>query len=254
MDNLNMKKKGQVTIFIILAILIVSAILLYSFWLKPTYLSSSSEKLKIESCVEDVLREAISELALTAGQLEPEFSYQFSGQDIPYLCYSGEYYKQCTVQNPFPEKTFEDNLYVLTEKEIESCYTESVKNLKSKGYSISGEVPDYSLELQSGKVVVTFLEGISITRDSVSETGDLKVEYPSKIYEQLLIATSILQQEIQFGDSDVTTIMQLYPEFLIEKLKRDEGTTLYVITDKDTKTKYQFASRSLAWPPGYGLT
>ena len=47
--------------------------------------------------------------------------------------------------------------------------------------------------------------------------------------------------------------MVFYPEFIIDKLKQGDGTTVYIITDKETETKFQFASRSFAWPPGYGM-
>lgn len=247
-------KKGQVTLFILLAIVIVGIILAYSLWIQPTFIATRGDQLKIDSCVSEVLDNQIEDLARNAGLIEPEFTYLYGGEYIPYLCYSGEYYKTCTVQNPFPEKAFESNLYLLTNQEIESCYADSINDLKRKGYSVSNEIPDYSMELQPEKIVFTFAEGITIEKESVQSLEDLKVEYPSKIYEQLLISTTILQHETQFGDSDVSYMMQLYPNFVIDKIKRDEGTTIYVITDKETQIKYQFALRSLAWPPGYGLT
>ena len=46
--------------------------------------------------------------------------------------------------------------------------------------------------------------------------------------------------------------MTLYPDFIIEKIKRGDGTTIYIIKNKESKTKFQFASRSFVWPPGYG--
>jgi hypothetical protein len=37
----------------------------------------------------------------------------------------------------------------------------------------------------------------------------------------------------------------------MQKIKQDDGTTLYIIENKKTGEKFQFASRSLAFPPGY---
>ena len=42
-----------------------------------------------------------------------------------------------------------------------------------------------------------------------------------------------------------------YPDLVIDKIKRDDGTTVYIIENADLKTKFQFASRSMAWPAGY---
>ena len=246
-------KRGQVTIFIILAILIVGGILTYIFYVQPTYLNPNAANLKIENCVSDVFKDAINQLAKNAGFVEPGFSYQYKGENITYLCYTNDDYKTCTVQAPFPEKLFQDNLAKLTKDQIEFCYTDSLSDLRNKGYDVSDKVPNFSIELQPGKIVTSFEGGITITKDSSQTLGELKIETPSTIYDLLMIATSILQQEVQFGDSDVTYIMQLYPNYIIDKLKQGDETTVYIITDKTSQVKYQFASRSLPWPPGYGV-
>lgn len=253
--NMNLGKRGQVTIFIILAILIVGIILAFVFVVMPSIQGPTGDQLRIESCVGDVTEEKIETLALTGGIISPEFTYSYDGEEIPYFCYTDEYFATCTIQNPFPEKTFEHSLQELTKAEIEDCYAASVGELERKGYEISSTIPDYILELQPGKVNYKFGDGVTIQRvDSVQQTADIEVNHVSRIYEQLLIATTILQQESTFGDSDVSHLMRLYPEFIIEKLKMSDGTTIYIITDKDYGTEYKFASRSLAWPPGYGLT
>lgn len=251
--TMQQNKRGQVTIFIFLAILIVGAILVYIFYLQPNFISQNSANLKIDSCVSDLLEENVKELVKTAGLINPTFTYQYAGKEVPYLCYTNEYYQTCTVQTPFPEKTFEDNLAKLTQEGISFCYSDSLDDLRRKGYEISEKVPDFILELQPEKIITSFDGDVTITKEASQTIGKLEVETPSRIYNQLMIATSILQQEVQFGDSDVTYIMQLYPEYLIDKMKQSDGTTIYTITDKQTKMEYQFASKSLPWPPGYGL-
>jgi hypothetical protein len=142
----------------------------------------------------------------------------------------------------------------MTKDQIETCYTNSLSELRRKGYDVPDQVPKFTVELQPEKIITAFEGGITITRDSSQTLGELKVETPSTIYGVLMIATSILQQEVQYGDSDTTYIMQLYPDYLIDKLKQGDETTIYIIEDKTSKIKYQFASRSLAWPPGYGIS
>ena len=68
-----------------------------------------------------------------------------------------------------------------------------------------------------------------------------------------MIATSILQYEAQLGDSDTTTLTTLHPDYIIDKIKRGDSTTVYILEDKIFGTKFQFASRSLVWPAGYIL-
>jgi len=69
----------------------------------------------------------------------------------------------------------------------------------------------------------------------------------------LMIATSLLQFEAKYGDSDTSSMMIYYPDYIIDKIKRDDGTTVYILENKEFGNKFQFASRSLAWPAGYDL-
>jgi len=47
--------------------------------------------------------------------------------------------------------------------------------------------------------------------------------------------------------------MFLYPNLKVQKLKQGDGTKVYIIEDRNTKEKLQFATRSLVWPPGWGF-
>ena len=247
------KKRGQVTIFIILAILIVGGVLTYIFYLQPTYLSPNTANLKIESCINGIFEEPIKDLAKNGGMIEPTFAYQYNGENISYLCYTNDYYQTCTVQNPFPEKLFEKNLAEITKDEISSCYSSSLDDLRKKGYDVPEEVPAFNIELQPEKIITTFEGGVTITKESSQTIGELKIETKTSVYNLLMLATTILQQEVQFGDSDTSSLMESYQEYSIDKLKQGDGTTVYIITDKQNKLKYQFASKSLPWPPGYGI-
>jgi hypothetical protein len=37
----------------------------------------------------------------------------------------------------------------------------------------------------------------------------------------------------------------------VEKKKQGDGTTVYILTDRDTDEKFYFASRSIAIPAGF---
>ena len=62
-----------------------------------------------------------------------------------------------------------------------------------------------------------------------------------------------MEGETLFGDIETTYYMSLYPELKVEKLKQTDGSTIYILSERDTQNKFQFASRSVAWPPGYGV-
>ena len=44
--------------------------------------------------------------------------------------------------------------------------------------------------------------------------------------------------------------MIYYPHLRVEKKKQGDGSTVYVLTDKESEDKFIFASKSLVFPPG----
>ncbi len=95
MVEMNMEKKGQVTIFIILGIVIVAAVLVFFLWAQPTYFSEGSGGLGFEGCVGDAIEQGIEQLESTSGFINPEFAFSHQGEALAYLCYTNEFYKTC---------------------------------------------------------------------------------------------------------------------------------------------------------------
>ena len=246
-------KRGQITLFVIIAILIVGIALIFFLWIKPNYIQSSSGKPYLDQCVEDSVNNAVLELGKQGGYKDPEFSYLYQSEKTAYLCYTEEYYKQCIVQEPFLIQHFKENLKSRIQKDVESCYENSVEELRREGYDVSQGIPNFEIELQPAKTIIQIQAPTTVTKETAQKFNKINVEINSPIYNILMIATSVLQQEAKYGDSDVTSMMVFYPDLIINKLKQGEGTKIYIIEDKQSKIKFQFASRSLVFPPGYNL-
>ena len=249
MDKRN-KKKGQLTIFIILALIIVSGILIFFLWIKPTYISGGGKALNFERCIEDSMDQAIKELGRSAGYLDAEFTYMYDDEEIPYLCYTNLYYKTCTVQKPFLKQHFQDNLARKIREKVDSCYENSIDDLKAAGYEVSSGNIDFRVELEPGRANVLIEAPTTVGTQRFTR---FSVGVNTPIYEMLMVATSVLQYEVTYGDSDVSSLMLFYPDLKITKMKRSDGTTIYEIEHKVRGTKFQFASKSLVWPTGYGV-
>lgn len=245
---MEMGRKGQVTLFVIVAIVIVSAIIVFLLWIQPTYFSELSGGLNFEGCVEDAVEQAIDELGPNAGFVNPKFVYTYGGERFVYLCYTNEYYKTCTVQVPFLKNVFDEQMEILIRGKIDSCYENSVDDLRAQGYDVVGGVVDYDVLIEPGVVRV---EIDAPTRVGSQGFARFNIGVNSPIYEMIMIATSILQFESALGDSDTSAMMGFYPDYIINKIKQGDGTTVYILESKITGNKFQFASRSLAWPAGY---
>lgn len=245
-----MKKRGQVTIFIILAIIIVAGIVSFFVWVKPTMSSSTGARFGFSGCIQNSLEDKIAELEKTGGIINPGFIYKYQDEVYPYFCYSSEYYLPCTMQVPFPDAKFEEQLEIALREEINSCYTESLEELKSQGYEVVQGDVNYDITLEQN--------GVKVKIDAPTIAGSQKfakfnVQLDTPIYEMTMIATSILQYETSYGDSDTDTLSTLYPDYKITKLKMTDGSTLYTIESKLSENKYRFATRSMVFPPGYDI-
>jgi len=241
-------KKGQVTVFVIVAIVIVSVVLVFFLWIQPTYFSELGGRLDFEGCVGDAVEQAIDELGPNAGFVDPGFVYAYDGDEFVYLCYTPEYYVTCTVQVPFLKNVFDEQMEILIRDKIDSCYENSVDDLRAQGRDVVVGVVDYDVLIEPGVVRVEISAPTSVGSQSFSR---FNVGVNSPIYEMLMIATSILQSEAALGGADIDSIRLFYPDYSVSQIKRGDGTTVYILEHKVIGTKYQFASRSLAWPAGY---
>jgi hypothetical protein len=243
-------KRGQVTIFILIGILIVSAVLIFFLWGRPIYINNNSASLGFESCVGDALQERILELEVNGGFIDPEFTYLHRGKEFVYLCYTSEFYETCIVQVPFLKNNFDRELESVIQNDVNICYENSLAALQEQGYEvISGNV-DYNIEIEPGSVRIEIDAPTSVGSRGF---GKFNSEVSSSLYDLLMLSTSILQFETRYGDTDLSSYEVLYPNYDINKLKMSDGTTIYSLEAKGTGDTFSFASRSLAWPAGYDL-
>jgi hypothetical protein len=245
-----MDERGQVTIFVIIAIVIVAGILSFFLWVQPTYFSGKSATLGFEGCVEDVVSGAISELELKAGFINPQFTYNYNGEKLTYLCYTNSYYETCAVQVPFLKNVFDEQMELLIREDVDVCYSNSINDLKARGLSVVQGAVNYDVLIEPNVVRVE-IDAPTVVGSQQFARFNVKVTAPT--YEMVMIATSLLQFETKYGDADASSMMVFYPDYIITKFKRGDGTTIYTLKHKTLGNKFQFASRSLVWPAGYGF-
>ncbi len=71
----------------------------------------------------------------------------------------------------------------------------------------------------------------------------------NNLYELVAIGQNIIEWESTYGEAVPDLYMELYHNLKVEKYVQGDETIVYIITDRDTKDKFQFASRSLAYAP-----
>ncbi len=248
-------KKGQVTLFIIIAVLIVATgILIYIFYPQISTTLGGSEQTPssfIQNCMEDEIKDKLGIISLQGGSLNPEHYFTYNDVNIEYLCYTNENYKTCIVQQPLLKQHIESEIKIGIETKVKDCFNELKSSFGSRGYEVSVREGEARIELLPQRVISTFNYSVTLTRTQTDRYESFNVVINNNIYELISIAKSIIEWEATYGDADPRVYMAYYPDLKVEKNLRDDGTRIYGLTDRDTKNKFQFASRSVVFPPGH---
>ena len=246
-------KRSQATIFIILAlaIVVVLFLLLTGGGDLTAIFKPASPIQQIRICAQEATQEVVDVLALQGGSMNPENYYLYQGNKIEYLCYSEVNYERCVMQKPMLKQSIESELETYLQPRIKNCVNAVKSNLQKKGYSVSSQDPIIDVKLIPNNILIDIQANVQITKDSTESYKSIKTDYNSKLYDLIMITSSILNWEARYGDAESTTYMIYYPSIKVEKKKQGDGTTVYILTDKLNLDTFQFASRSVILPTGF---
>ncbi|MBI4009693.1 MAG: hypothetical protein HY361_00665 [Candidatus Aenigmarchaeota archaeon] len=247
-------KKGQLTIFVIVAIVIVAlGVLVYNFFpeIKTTLgFAVNNPGSFMQECMDEELGNSVKMISSQGGSLDPVHYYLYLDEKIGYLCYTNEDYLTCVVQQPLLKQHIENEIKNAIKNKEDSCFAELRNSFQGQGYSVDLKEGNTSVELLPKRVVVTFNRQLTLTKEDSETYEKLDVVLNNNLYELMSVANSIINMEVQFGDSETTVYMNYYHNLKVEKLKQGDGTKVYILTNRDTGNKFQFATRSKVFPAG----
>jgi len=245
-------KRSQVTVFIILALAIIIILLLLFVGRDriTSLITGKSPIEQIKECIDEPLEIALDLISTQGGSLEPELYYSYQGNKIEYLCYSEANYEKCVMQKPILKQSIEKELENYLQPRIKNCINAVKSNLQGKGYSVSSQNPVIDVSLIPNSILIDIQADVKITKQGTESYKSIKTNYNSKLYDLIMITSSILNWEARYGDSETMNYMLYYPSLKVEKKKQSDGTTIYIITDRLSLDKFQFASRSVILPSG----
>jgi len=252
-----MKKRGQVSIFIIIAIVIVvAAIGIYFIYPRITGTPVSSSPTEfIQNCLEDEIKGNAEQISLNGGSLNPIFysEYYKEGEkfNVEYLCYTNENYKQCIMQQPMLKSHIESEIKNSINDRVKKCFDDLENNYKKKSFAVDLKRNNYEVVVTPQNIEVILDYDLTLTKGATDKYDEFIVEIDSNLYRLVNIASEIANGEAQYGDADVSGYMTIYYWLKTEKIKQTEGTKIYILTDRESKEKFMFASRSVVLPPGY---
>ncbi len=250
-----MSKRGQVTIFIIIAIVIVAAaVVIYLFWpkIKTTFVQTSDPKGFIEDCLNPELKKNVELISKQGGSLNPTSSVMYKNDKVSYLCYTSDYYLNCYMQKPLLKQNIEEEIKNSIKSKVDSCFQDLKNDLENRGMTVTVSEKDFDVELFPGRIRTAInYEIVTTSSGTTNNYKNFNVDLKSNEYDLVSVATSIANWEARYGDAEVTIYMAYYPNIKVEKNKLNDGSKVYVITDRNTKEEFKFASRSGVLPAGY---
>ena len=250
-------KRGQATIFIIVALAIIAvifAILIYPKIKGGGQIDATQNpQTFLEGRMRSSLRMNVERLGAHGGELNPTGFIENNGTKIKYLCYTNEYYKTCVNQQPLIKESMEQALTNTMKPEAERCVKELISEYEKQGWKVSSGTITSDANIILDSIIININAPMTLSKDVSKTYRSFSVEIPSGMYEILYISSSIISYESTFGDADTNAYLQLYPNINIYKNQLGDGTVIYGVENVITKEKFTFASRSLPWPPGYGI-
>jgi len=251
-------KRGQVTIFIIIGIIVVAGIIfaiLYFTGKTPSVAKISSEdpNVFLSTCLQSTLKQEISEEAFSGGNGSLKVGFAFPERLAPtrvsYLCYSGADYSSCAnLYAIFPY--FESGLKSSLNDEVHSCYESLIADLENQN-NVKEHYTGFNVSVKPNRVTLNIEANITTTKKG-AESGTktyrgFKIEASSNVYGLLQTAnsmTNVISRSCSLNPSDISS----YPDYNINSYNTISQSTIYAVKDRSTGEQFNFATRGCVIP------
>ncbi|MEM3074466.1 MAG: hypothetical protein QW727_00800 [Candidatus Pacearchaeota archaeon] len=254
-------KKGQVTIFVIISLLLVVAIILLFILYKnqqiPGVRVEKTSGEELESCIKSYLEEAVDLIFENSGYIElPELTYQIRNiygyykqeneKKIPYLCYTAINYVRCIPQEPFFVNHIEDEIKNFIIPKVEICFENLRNRLQERNYeTMFGITKNLDVELNERGVQIYIEKEISQTKAEKEERfSEFKSNYKTRLYDVAKISEKIITEEVKFCNSDYVEVMRNNKLIEITKFQTGDDVKVYSVKDLPSKKEFKFAVRN----------
>ncbi|MCK5607893.1 hypothetical protein KAR91_38795 [Candidatus Pacearchaeota archaeon] len=246
------EKKGQVTIFIIVAIVVVVAVII--FFLLRSSITESSTVLVSSGATNQFIAECVSEHVGEVSRLiienggyvskgDYKKSFEYAGEDIPYLCYTEDFYARCETQEPVLISHLNEEIYNFVDEKIDECFEYFKSDMQDDGFTFTfDQEKTFTVELMPGKVNIKINKKLEF--EKAEEKGvfrTITVSSPGPLYDMALIVQRIVKEEALWVNSEYLNIIRANTWADIEKLTLGDSNEIYTVSDTRTDLVWKFA-------------
>ena len=264
-----MHKRGQVTVFIILGILIVVVLgvifYLYNLRVIPPiepqqeFDFSRTETIKnyVEGCINTAGNEALNLVGKQGGEISPGFYQNWNCIEpgncdkVSYLCYTTEY-AACYNKKPFLLSYVQNEVNTYVQRKITTCINELDGIARGKGYTLQKGSLALTTTINPYSTIISLDYPITITSGTGAQVQQSKFvkNFNVPLGRLIKVAEDIVNMEIASPQGEIFYdgyIIRSYGEINIER--RTYGNTeIYITKVMDSPYKFQFAIQNYIKP------
>ncbi len=249
-----MSKRGQVTIWVVIAILLVASMSLFFFVERNPEILGSDEinpDKYVQDCIKPKINDLVDEMLPKGGFLDDRNTKMYNNINVSYLCLNKGNYKPCVQQHPAYIDELKQEIKANTEDELEACFEDLIEGLEKKGKNVKTGETNYEISFGPKRIYVDIEKELVIDENFENlRYEEFSFEILNPIYDLALVAMEISKQEAAYCYFEYVGYMILFPRFDIKKYTFTEGTKIYTIKDKYSDKELNIATRSCAIPPG----
>ncbi len=253
-----MNIRGQMVLWIVLALFLVVAILLFSFTGKKLKVIDQSilhPGSAIESCAREAVEEMSDKILPQGGFAEPKHYKLYKNVKVEYLCDNLGYFSPCSQQHPLFLEDMRLTLENYVKEKADGCFKILKNEYEKRATNVELRAQAVTLSFGVGKIYININRTMILKKDGKTLTVDeFPIQMSHPIYSLGSVAVEIANQEARYCHFDTLGYSILSPEFNIKKNVMSDETSIYQIKDVASKKELQIAIRSCVIPSVLGST
>lgn len=247
-------KRGQITIFVITSLVIVILVILffalrYSLYQDTTISQDiNAPNQYISECVSNHVNEASKIILQNGGYISKsdyKNSKEFEYEEVPYLCYTDDFYLRCKTQEPVLISHLNEEIHNYMDEKIDECFDAFKEDLISDGFDITlDQEKSFIVELMTRKVRVKITKNLEFEKAGEKKLfSKITSSTVSPLYDMALTVQRITEEESKYCNSNYVKMMRGNIELEIDKFQTGNDNKIYTITDTKTDSIWRFAVR-----------
>jgi hypothetical protein len=248
--------KGQVTIFVIIALLVVAVIGVLIFINRESVTlreqNFDDPSVYLTTCLKDRAKFIIDSMLTNGGLTTINDSILYNTHEVYYLCKNINNFEPCVNQYPLYVSQMNRNFNNLIQADAQICFDNLKQELADRNYNVDSGPVKVESELKPDVVQITFNGELTLSKGGISQKFDRVDTYiPTKLQSIGFVVNEIVAQEAKWCYFSNDGFMTLYPEYNIGVYLMEDSTKIYTVKNKKSSETIEFATRGCVLPAGW---